>query len=107
MIRARVQATGKTISRYVLDLALADDPDVHPLVLKEDSQLSLLGGMLDIRELVHAIWDELSGGGGQTLLSAIVLMNRERVARSPPATCRSRRRTRSGASCATTPLGRD
>ncbi len=32
-IRARAKAAGKTVTRYVLDLALADDPDRHPLVL--------------------------------------------------------------------------
>ncbi len=36
-IRARAAAAGKTVSRYVLDLALADDPDRHPVALTEDS----------------------------------------------------------------------
>ena len=76
MIRARAKAAGKSISRYVLDLALADDPDIHPLVLDEDAQFALLDGMLDIRELVHAFRDELPGGSGQTFLSAISLMAR-------------------------------
>ena len=76
MIRARAQAAGKSISRYVLDLALADDPDVHPLVLDEDAQFALLDAMLDIRDLVHTFRDELPGGSGQTLLSAISLMAR-------------------------------
>ena len=33
MIRARAAAAGKKVSRYVVELALADDPDRHPLVL--------------------------------------------------------------------------
>ena len=31
MIRERAAATEKTVSRYVMELALADDPDRHPL----------------------------------------------------------------------------
>ena len=30
MIRERAEAAGKTVSRYVMELALADDPDRHP-----------------------------------------------------------------------------
>ncbi len=41
MIRERAAAAGKTVSRYVLELALADDPDRHPLVLTEEEQAAL------------------------------------------------------------------
>ena len=77
MIRARAKAAGKSISRHVLDLALADDPDVHPLVLDDAAQVALLDGVLDVRDFVHALHrDELPGGSGQTLLSAISVMAR-------------------------------
>ena len=39
MIRERAAATEKTVSRYVMELALADDPDRHPLVLTEEEQV--------------------------------------------------------------------
>ena len=79
MIRARAKAADKSISRYVLDLALADDPDIHPLVLDEDAQFELLDGMLDVRDVVQAIRDDLPGGNGQTLLSAIAVMARDKA----------------------------
>ncbi len=79
MIRARAKAAGKSISRYVLDLALADDPDVHPLALDADAQLSVLDGVLEVRDFVRALLDELPGGSGQSLLSAISLMAGDRA----------------------------
>lgn len=79
MIRARAKAAGKSISRHVLDLALSDDPDVHPLALDEAAQLSLLDGVLDVRDFVRLLQDELPGGSGQSLLSAISLMARDRA----------------------------
>ena len=44
-IRLRASAAGKTVTRYVLDLALADDPNRHPLVLtagEQQEQLEML-----------------------------------------------------------------
>ena len=38
MIRERAAATDKTVSRYVMKLALADDPDRHPPVLTAEEQ---------------------------------------------------------------------
>ena len=52
MTRARAKAAGKSISRHVLDLAQADDLDVHPLALDADAQLSVLDGVLEIRALM-------------------------------------------------------
>ena len=37
-IRARAKAAEKTVTHYVLDLVLADDPDRHPLVLTAGEQ---------------------------------------------------------------------
>ena len=77
MIRARAKAAGRSISRYVLDLALADDPDIHPLVLDDAAQIALLDGMLDVLDFVRALHrEELPGGSGQTLLSAMSVMAR-------------------------------
>ena len=39
MIRERAAAADKTVSHYVMELALADDPDRHPLVLTEEKQV--------------------------------------------------------------------
>ena len=79
MIRARAKAAGKSISRYVLDLALADDPDVHPLMIDEGAQLSLLDGVIEVRDIVRLLRDELPGGSGQSLLSAISAMAADRA----------------------------
>ena len=58
MIQARAEAAGKTVSRYVLDLALADDPDRHPVVLTPDEQAELQGGVRELRAFVRAENDE-------------------------------------------------
>ena len=58
MIRARAEAAGKTVSRYVLDLALADDPDRHPVVLTPDEQAELRDGVRELRAFVRAENDE-------------------------------------------------
>ena len=49
MIRGRAKAAGKTVSRYLLDLAMADDPDRHPVVLTPAEQAELRDG---VRELL-------------------------------------------------------
>ena len=48
-IRKNAAAAGKTVSRFLLDLALADDPDRHPLILTEAEQRELLGGVRELR----------------------------------------------------------
>ncbi len=58
MIRARAEAAGKPVSRYVLDLALADDPDRHPVVLTPDEQAELRDGVRELRAFVRAVNDE-------------------------------------------------
>ena len=59
-IRARAAAAGKKVSRYVLDLALADDPDRHPVVLTPDEQAELRDGVRELRVLVRAAEGEVS-----------------------------------------------
>ena len=76
MIRERAAATEKTVSRYVMELALADDPDRHPLVLTEEEQDELRDG---VQAFVLALRRELPGGSGLSLLSAISVIARERA----------------------------
>ena len=78
MIREKAAEAGKTISRHVLDLALADDPDRHPLVLTEAEQRELLDGIRELGALVLALRRELPGGSGLSLLGAVSLLARER-----------------------------
>ncbi len=80
MVRERAAAAGKTVSRYVVELALADDPDRHPLVLTEEEQAALRDGVGEVRAFVRALRRELPGGGGLSLLSAISVLARERAA---------------------------
>ena len=79
MIRERAAAAEKTVSRYVIELALADDPDRHPLVLTEEEQAELRDGVLEIQAFVRALRRELPGGSGLSLLSAISVLAGERV----------------------------
>ena len=86
MIRERAEAASKTVSRYVMELALADDPDRHPLVLSEEEQVKLRDGVLELQALARALRRELPGGSGLSLLSAISVLARERaVVKLPPA----------------------
>ena len=79
MIRERAEAAGKTVSCYVMELALADDPDRHPLVLSEEEQVKLRDGVLELQALARALRRELPGGSGLSLLSAISVLARERA----------------------------
>ena len=79
MIRERAAAADKTVSRYVMELALADDPDRHPLVLTKDEQAALRDGVLELQAFVQALRRELPGGSGLSLLSAISVLARERA----------------------------
>ena len=79
MIRERAEAASKTVSRYVMELALADDPDRHPLVLTEEEQAELRDGVLELQAFVLALRRELPGGSGLSLLSAISVLARERA----------------------------
>ena len=55
MIRERAAAVEKTVSRYVVELALADDPDRHPLVLTEEEQAELRDGVREVQAFVRAL----------------------------------------------------
>ena len=62
-IRARAAAAEKSVSRYVLDLALADDPDRHPVVLTPDEQAELRDGVRELRIFVRAAEGGISPTG--------------------------------------------
>ena len=79
MIRERAAAAEKTVSRYVMELALADDPDRHPLVLTEEEQAELRMGCGSCRHSCWALRRELPGGSGLSLLSAVSVLARERA----------------------------
>ena len=79
MIRERAAAAEKTVSRYVVELALADDPDRHPLVLTEEAQVEQQDGVLELQALARALRRELPGSSGLSLLSAISVLARERA----------------------------
>ncbi len=74
MIREKAAEAGKTVTRHVLDLALADDPDRRALVLTEEEQRELLYGIREVGAFVLALRRELPGGSGLSLLGAISLL---------------------------------
>ena len=78
MIRARAAAAGMKVSHYVLGLALADDPDRHPVVLTEDEQAELRDRVGEVWLFVRAAKAAL-GDSGLALAEAIrALAERER-----------------------------
>ena len=78
-IRAAAAESGKSISRFVLDLALADDVDRHPVALTEAEQAELRDGMRELRGFVRAVRAALPDGG-PGLAAAIAALAREREA---------------------------
>ena len=82
MIRERAEAASKTVSRYVMELALADDPDRHPLVLTEEEQAELRDGVRELQAFVLALRRELPGGSGLSLLSAVSVLARDRAVKA-------------------------
>ena len=78
LIRRRAAAAGMKVSRYVLGLALADDPDRHPVALTEDEQAELRDRVGEVWLFVRAAKAAL-GDSGLTLTEAIrALAERER-----------------------------
>ena len=78
LIRERALAAGKTVSGYVLDLAHADDPERHELVLTADEQTELRDAAAELRAFVRALTIELPKTGGLSLLAAIAVRDRAR-----------------------------
>ena len=79
MIREHAAAAEKTVSRYVVELALADDPDRHPLVLTEEQQVEQQDAIRELKAFARALRRDLPGGSGLSLLSAVSVLARERA----------------------------
>ena len=66
------------LSRLVVELARADDPDRHPLVLTETEQEAMRKDIAECAELVCALRRGLPGCGGLNLFDALALLAEER-----------------------------
>ena len=73
-IRVRASAAGKTVTRYVLDLALADDPNRHPLVLTAGEQREQLGMLHHCDGVMRMLRKELPGGSGLSLFQVLAVL---------------------------------
>ncbi|MCY4480993.1 MAG: hypothetical protein OXB97_13990 [Rhodospirillales bacterium] len=62
------------LSRLVMELARADDPDRHALVLSEAEKRAMRDDLHECAELVQALRRGLPGCGGLTLLDALDLL---------------------------------
>ena len=76
-IRAKAQAAGKPVSRYLLDLWRADDPERHEVALTAAEQAELRDGVREVRAFAHALMRELPGSGGLSLLAAVSVLARD------------------------------
>ena len=77
-MREQADQKGMPLARLVAELALADDPDRHPLVLSETEQRAMRDDVGECAELVRALRRELPGCGGLTLFDALDLLAGER-----------------------------
>ena len=75
-IRARAKSAGKTATRYVLDLALADDPNRHPLVLTAEEQREQLEMLRHSDGVMRMLQQELPGGSGLNLFQVLTILER-------------------------------
>ena len=76
-IRERARAAGRSVSRHVMDLALADDPVRHRLALSEVEQRALLDDVAEVAALARALRRALPGWGALNVLDAMDLLARE------------------------------
>lgn len=77
-IRSQAKAAGKPLSRYLLDLWRADDPESHGVALTAAEQEELRDGVREVRAFAHALMRELPGSGGLSLLAAVSVLARGR-----------------------------
>ena len=75
-IRARAKAAGKTVTRYVVDLVLADDPDRHPVVLTAGEQREQLEMLRHCDGVMRMLREELPGGSGSSLFQVLAVLER-------------------------------
>ena len=66
------------LSRLVVELARADDPDRHPLVLTEAEQRAMRDELAECAELARSLRRGLPGCGGLNLFDALDLLAEER-----------------------------
>ena len=76
-IRKRAEQADKNVSRYLIGLALADDPDRHPLVLTPDEQREMRDNLHHLEDLVRALQQGIPGMNGVSLLEALAVLCRE------------------------------
>ncbi len=67
LIREQAAKHGKTISGYLLDLALNDDPDIHAFHLSPAEQREVLEGIRTLDQLSRLLRKELPGVEGLNL----------------------------------------
>ena len=75
-IHKRAGEADKSVSRHLIELALADDPDRHPLVLTPDEQREMRDNLRHLKGLVRALRQEIPGMNGVSLLEALALLCR-------------------------------
>ena len=76
-MRERAREADMPLSRLVMELARADDPDRHRLVLSEAEKRAMRDDLHECAELVRALRRGLPGCGGLTLLDALDLLATE------------------------------
>ena len=77
-MRERARQKDMPLSRLVVELAHADDPDRHPLVLTEAEQRTMRDELGECAEFVRALRRGLPGCGDLTLFDALDLLAEER-----------------------------
>ena len=77
-MRKRRREAGVPLSRIVVELTRADDPDRHPLVLTVAEQRAMRDDLGECAEFVRALRRGLPGCGGLTLFGALDLLAEER-----------------------------
>ena len=73
-IRERAREMDMPRSRLVVELAHADDPDRHALVLSEAEQRAMRDELGECAEFVRTLRQGLPGCGGLTLFDALDLL---------------------------------
>ena len=63
LLRAAADRADKTVSRYVIDLALADDPSRHPVALTPAEQAELRGRVAEVSDIVRSAKDAADEAG--------------------------------------------
>ena len=76
-MRERAREADMPLSRLVMELARADDPDRHALVLSEAEKRAMRDDLAECAELVRALRRGLPRCGGLTLFDALDLLAEE------------------------------